>query len=547
MIKFLLVIIDIYYIKHNKLLLTGDNIMESNKNDDDNFLDDIQKDLSGLLKNKYNINAVFGFNNKDNPFAEPPVEKDLPKEETPLNIDFNYKPKEVKEYLDRFIVKQEEAKKALSIAVCDHYNNISREQKGSVNKHYVKQNIVMAGPTGVGKTFLIKKIADLIGVPFIKGDATKYSETGYVGGDVEDLVRQLVKKADGNTDLAQYGIIYIDEVDKISNTNSPNSQRDVGGHGVQTNLLKLMEETEVPLATPWDIQSQLSSFMQGKSKKGPDNINTKNILFIVSGAFNSLDEIVKRRLKGSQIGFTNNQKEYTNRFEILKETSTEDFIKFGFEPEFVGRLPVRVFLEELGEKDLYKILKESEATILKQYIQSFENYGINVALSEDALVKISQEAIKENTGARSLGTVLEKTYRDFKFELPSTNIKHFLTTKELIVNPHKILTEIKNDPIKAAKDYFEQALQDQFDQLTFGTHLKVKLTKDGTKYIVDKCISERDDIYKYCSKLFSTIENGINIINQNLPEEDFLIDKELAENPYITLDKRIKNSYKKKE
>src|SRR2546427_4872872 len=226
-------------------------------------------------------------------------------EEKPEKIDnqefeFNFLPRDIKAHLDRFVIKQDEAKKVLAIAVCDHYNHakylrqLEKENpKQAEQLEYTKQNVILVGPTGVGKTYLIKHIADLIKVPFVKADATKFSETGYVGGDVEDLARQLVHRADGDIRLAQYGIVYLDEIDKIAS--APNLVgRDVSGRGVQTNLLKLMEETEVPARAPHDIAGQIQAMMeltQGRGRKQPATINTKHILFVVSGAFGGLEKI----------------------------------------------------------------------------------------------------------------------------------------------------------------------------------------------------------------------------------------------------------------
>src|SRR2546422_7348303 len=220
--------------------------------------------------------------------APEPAESDEPPQSTerkpkPEDFEFDYKPREIKEYLDRFVIKQDEAKKVLSVALCDHYHHVRLALEGKESPNYAKQNIILIGPTGVGKTFLIRNAADLIGVPFVKADATKFSETGYVGGDVEDMVRDLVRLAEGDVTRAQYGIIYIDEIDKIAAASNL-SGRDVSGRGVQTNLLKLMEETEVPARSPNDIAGQIQAMMDftQRGRKAPSTINTKHILFIVT-------------------------------------------------------------------------------------------------------------------------------------------------------------------------------------------------------------------------------------------------------------------------
>ena len=261
-----------------------------------------------------------------------------------FDLKFDLKPKEIKQYLDRYVIKQDEAKKALAIAVCDHYNHVREchENPDAAEADYSKQNIVMLGPTGVGKTYLIRHIAKLIGVPFVKADATRFSETGYVGANVDDLIRELVTQAEDNLELAQYGIIYLDEADKIATP--PNIiGRDVSGRGVQIGLLKLMEETEVDLRSGNDVASQMRAAMefQKSGKVEKEVINTRHILFIISGAFTGMTDIIKKRMHQSKIGFNAEITRQTDETaEYFENVTPKDFIDFGFEPEFIGRLPV---------------------------------------------------------------------------------------------------------------------------------------------------------------------------------------------------------------
>src|ERR1043165_215668 len=362
-------------------------------------------------------------------------------------FEFHYKPREVKAHLDRFVIKQDEAKKVLSVALCDHYHHVRLALEGKESPNYAKQNIILIGPTGVGKTFLIRNAADLIGVPFVKADATKFSETGYVGGDVEDMVRDLVRLAEGDVARAQYGIIYIDEIDKIAAANNL-AGRDVSGRGVQTNLLKLMEETEVPARSPNDIAGQIQAMMDftQRGRKAPSTINTKHILFIVSGAFGGLEKIIRQRLREATIGFAAKDLPLETTEEVLAHSQTRDFIEFGFEPEFIGRLPVRVVCHSLNVEDLFLILKNSEGSIIRQYEQDFAAYNIEVLFSDDGLRRIAERAAEERTGARGLMTICERVFRDIKFDLPSSNVKRFVVTAELVDDPAAELNKILTDP-----------------------------------------------------------------------------------------------------
>ena len=319
--------------------------------DTKNPFEEIQKQLQEILKaGNPNITVTpYVSQQQAAPPQTPP--EGAPKETEVLRRirAFNRKPKEIRDYLDRFVISQTEAKKVLSVAICDHYNQVRQclEDPQLADKEYHKQNILLLGPTGVGKTYLMRNIAKLIGVPFVKADATKFSETGYVGADVEDLVRDLYKLANKNAELAQYGIIYIDEIDKISGHGNL-AGKDVSGRGVQINLLKLMEDAEVNLFSPHDMMGQMKAMMEmsrgGKNRKR--TLSTKNILFIVSGAFDKLAENVKKRLDRSQIGFSQERKEEKDSH-FLKLTQTKDFIDFGFEPEF-SRIPRVAFSINTG-------------------------------------------------------------------------------------------------------------------------------------------------------------------------------------------------------
>ena len=295
----------------------------------------------------------------------------------------------------------------------------------------------MLGPTGVGKTHLIRSAAELIGVPFVKADATKFSETGYVGGDVDDLVRDLVRRAGGNVQRAEYGIIYLDEVDKLA-TGSDGGGRDVSGRGVQTNLLKLMEDGEVALISPNDVSGQMQAAMsaaRGNAPGAPDTVSTRNILFIASGAFSGIEQIIR----DSAVRRGRKLPRETSAKPLLGQASTADLIAYGLEPEFIGRLPVRVACHALDTEDLFDVLRKSESSLIHQYERAFAAYGIRLRFREDGLRRLAELAREEQTGARGLMTVLERTFRDLKFRLPSSQVRYLTMTAGVVDDPSEAL------------------------------------------------------------------------------------------------------------
>ena len=535
------------------------------KKEDDNPLEEIQKQLRDLMNNK-NVQVAFApfmesmkgqtkepesANNGGGDTVEP-KEEDLTRDEKLESIrGFDRRPKEIRDYLDRFVIKQEQAKRVLSVAVCDHYNHVRRclDDQESDQAEYVKPNVLLLGPTGVGKTFLMRNVAKLIGVPFVKADATKFSETGYVGYDVDDLVRDLVKSADGDVELAQYGIIYIDEIDKIASEAS-RSGRDVSGRGVQINLLKLMEETEVNLQSPQDMMGQMKAFMEmqrgGKAQKS--SISTKNILFIVSGAFDQLAEDVKKRLDLNRIGFGSTEEGQEAELPLssfLSKAETRDFINYGFEPEFVGRLPVRVSCDELSKDDLAEILVSSEGNVLEQYRDDFGGYEIKFDISDDAIEKIAELAAHEKTGARGLVTILERTFRDFKFELPSTPIRKFSVDGDLIADPKSSLASL----LEENRDQLDDSMLEDVDRFVvnfkrdFGYELKFR--KPAKVAVVKQAMSSNRSVRAICEKKFSDFEHGLGIISQRTGKREFIIDKKVIDDPDGELSRWVVESFDK--
>ena len=422
---------------------------------------ELEKELSDYLSKKYGSRIKVG-----SPYwvAKPDSEaKGKGKPDKLSQINFDLKPEELEAYLNEYVIKQEEAKSILATKICTHFNRIrhylekGREPEPGVGA--IKNNIILIGPTGVGKTYLIKLIANKLGVPFVKGDATKFSETGYVGGDVEDLVRDLVYAADDDLEMAQYGIIYIDEIDKIAASGSFWGP-DVSRSGVQRALLKPMEETEVDLKVSHDPVSQIQAIEQYRrtGKKEKRTLNTRHILFIVSGAFNGLEKIVKERLSKQEIGFGATVATKEEERQLVAKVTAEDLIKYGFESEFVGRLPVITVLHELNADDLYEILINPNNPIINSKRRDFGAYGIDIKFDDKALRLLAERAAREKTGARGLVSVIERILINFEKRLPSTDIRELVVTPELVNQAQDELNRLLEHPDDPARrERFQQA------------------------------------------------------------------------------------------
>jgi endopeptidase Clp ATP-binding regulatory subunit ClpX len=511
--------------------------------------EELRSKLSEFMKSNFGDKVSFAT------FAQPDAEQSGTEEKPPESAEdefaFGFLPRDIKAHLDRFVIKQDEAKKVLSIAVCDHYNHVNYvrrlerdDAKRAEETEYAKQNVILVGPTGVGKTYLIKHIAELLKVPFVKADATKFSETGYVGGDVEDLVRELVQKADGDVARAQFGIIYIDEIDKIAAAGNMIG-RDVSGRGVQTTLLKLMEETDVPVRSANDLQSQLQAAFEfqkrgGKAKK--ETISTRHILFVVSGAFERLKQQVSRRIAQGQIGFNAEPRQVMDN-ELFQHVTTQDFIEYGFEPEFIGRLPVRVVCEELTADDLYKIMKFSEGSILRQYERAFRAYGIEISFEDEALRLIAEEAAKEKTGARGLLTVWEKLFRDFKYYLAGSGLTQLRVSTELVTGPKGVLERLMAEGHRQEEAALVQSAQVFADQFQKEHGLAISFDDSARQRLVERAHAERMTMPELCAHLFKDYQFGLSLIHKNTGQTSFVLDREAVDAPDKFLSELVVRSH----
>jgi endopeptidase Clp ATP-binding regulatory subunit ClpX len=570
---------------------------------------DIEKEISEFLSKKFGgrvklISPVVlpeeaSFDKEEEKEEGPPKEK---------KINFSLKPEELEAYLDQYVVKQDQAKAILATKICTHFNRI-KYSESSGEKHkgplgQIKNNILMVGPTGVGKTYIIKLIADKIGVPFVKGDATKFSETGYVGGDVEDLVRDLVREADDDIELAQYGIIYIDEIDKIASSTHLIGP-DVSRTGVQRALLKPMEETDVDLKVPHDPISMLEEIERyrktGTRKKRV--VNTKNVLFVMSGAFNELAELIKKRIVAQSIGFGGSITSRSERVDYLQYVKPEDLIKFGFETEFVGRLPVVSVFEKLSEDDLYAILKNPNNPVILSKKLDFKAYDISVNFEDRALRALARMAYGEQTGARGLVSTVEKVLLKFEKRLPSTGIKKLPVTEEVVKDPEGMLQKMissRDDSrweasyerlVKDEKESVKQYIKDNqavlaekskiplipsridliadvyamstceisdvfakiqtcYDQIKkveayfHKTHdLNISLDEDAIDFVILEMLASPTALGDLYKGLTTNFEYGFKLIRDRVGKDTFVITREALENPEGFFNKQVKRIY----
>ncbi|MBI9073802.1 MAG: AAA family ATPase [Desulfatibacillum sp.] len=566
--------------------------------------EDVERELSDFLTQRFGdkvkIISPLALPEQDGEVVDNP-----PKEGSKFN--FNLKPEELISYLDQYIVRQDRAKAVLATKICTHYNRVRRamesDAKGPDLVGSIKNNVLLLGPTGVGKTYLIKLIAKKIGVPFVKGDATKFSETGYVGGDVEDLVRDLVREADDDMELAQYGIIYIDEIDKIAAAQNMMGA-DVSRTGVQRALLKPMEETEVELKVPHDPVSMIQELERFRrtGQRDASRINTKNILFIMSGAFGDLGEIIKKRMNEKSMGFSAKITSQKDDFKYLRHVKSQDLIQYGFESEFVGRLPVVTVLESLEAEDLHIILKNPNNPLIIGKKLDFGAYGVDIRFTDNALKALAQKAFEEKTGARGLVSAIENALLLFEKCLPSTDIREFSVTEEVVINPEKVLEErlsrrgdpkwaelfrrvaseeketvceyIKENKATLSERYslkltpsridligafychtptdvktvFEQIVRDykrvkKLEIRFFQDHgINITLDDDAVDYVIYHYSQSKNGVEGFFPRLVSDFEHGLKLAREKTNKDHFLLGRDAVANPEPFLADLIRRS-----
>ncbi len=502
----------------------------------DKMMEKLQEKLQGFLGEQYGVKVMM----PGTPGAQPApkkIDQEPEKKDENPKPDFKLLPSELEEQLRKYVIGQEEPIRALATKICTHFHRVAWEESSEAREKLVgevKSNMLIIGPTGVGKTYAVRLIADMFGVPMVKGDATKFSETGYVGADVEQLVRDLVHQANGDIPTAEHGIIYLDEIDKIASSGTTHGP-DVSRTGVQRNLLKLMEESEVDLRAPFDLSSQMEAMMEAQrtGKVQRRKVNTRDILFIMSGAFDGLVDIIQTRLQKKVIGFEASSEEPEDPYWLLSQVKSEDLMTYGFEPEFIGRLPIVVVFHPLDEDKLFQILKNPVSPLTQGKVRDFASYGIELDLKEDALSEIAGRASKEGTGARGLKSILERRLMPLEHAIPGSGIKKVEVTEDMVLDPEGSLKKI----------LVEGALVQFVTEFRERSGIRLSFTARARGWLVERAADSGRNVQSLCEELFSEFEYGLQLAGR----KNLRIGVSVCKDPRRYLDSLIKKAYEERE